>query len=246
MNVKSLRLSEIFFIHGLYKTHSCSLSFLMGCGIFKTPGSICSAFKHFFWVKLKLDSMLHTESYYVETVRTFPHGINFNRFYQFCKNQKPCLLSNFGMVWVKRLDVHKNSKPQTQGTPHLEIPFEKFPHPYAVSQDYVWGRHRDGTDPPARAYPCVASKNVQTAYSFPSWRWQWCQGWGAAMELTKPSTLAKVTPRRWSWLSWQPQNQHSHPLTFSTLLNHNFTVLQDHKKKRIWERKEKYEQEHYK
>lgn len=113
-------------MHGLYKTHSRSLSYLMGCGLSKTPWDICSAFKHILESELKLGSVLHTECYYVETVLTCPHGINFNRCYQFYKNQKPHPLCSFEMVQVKRLGVHKSNKPQTGGTPSLKTHLKSF------------------------------------------------------------------------------------------------------------------------
>lgn len=85
MYEKSFKLPQIFFfcIHGLYETHSCCLRYRMGCGIFKTPWNICSAFKHFqsqslnsavystLGVTMKRECLLpHVELIWVDTINS--------------------------------------------------------------------------------------------------------------------------------------------------------------------------------
>lgn len=186
----------------------------------------------------ELGSILHTGCYYAETVLTSPCGINFNRRYQFCMNQKPPLLSSLGMVWIERLDVPKSNKHRQQGV-SLYIPSKTF-----------W-------KPPSSTH-CIPKCPWKT--------WGWCrtpatarrappppphpEGHGdprAAVEVTKLSTPPEGTSGRRCRLQRQPRHRWGCALTFSALLNHNFTTLQDHKNKRTWERKErkeKYEQEH--
>lgn len=122
-------------------------------------------------------------------------------------------------------------------------PIWKFPHLYTISQNHVWGKHKHGTESPSYSPSLCCSQNCAHHLFLPILKMVVTPELGCCHGADQ-AKHSKGTPGRWSWLSWQPQNQHSHALTFSTLLNHNFTILQDHKKKRMWERKEKYEQEH--
>lgn len=118
--------------------------------------------------ELKLSSMLHTVCYYVETVLTSPHGINFNRCCQIFKNQNPRLLSSLGMVWVKRLDVHKSNKPQTQDTlPSLKTHLKSFLTHMLYPKTISGANTGMALNPPARAHPCAAPKTTHTTYFFP-------------------------------------------------------------------------------
>lgn len=223
----------------------------MGCVTFKTTQNTCSAFKHF-QSEPELSSILHTGCYCVETVLTSPYGINFYRCYQFYMNQKPPLLSSLGMVWIERLDVPKSNKSQTTGG-FFVPPFENFLktsltqmlHPKTMSRTchLCW----DGTNPLATSHPRASPSAVHTTSSSTSLKWWWPQSQSDVMEVTKLSTPPEGTPGRKSQLQRQSWHECGPTLTFSTLLNHNFTTLQDHKSKRIWERKEregKCEQEH--
>lgn len=203
MNVKSFRPSEtFFFLHGLYKTHSCSLSYLMDCGIVKTPWNICSAFSIFLsqssnstvcftlsvtvWRQCLLP---HTELISIDAISSVRiKSLIFSPALGWCRSR--------GWMSAKAIN-HRH------GVALLENLLKSFLTHMLYPKTMSGASTGMALNPPAGVHPCVAPKTVHATSSFQTWRWWWSQSWDAAMELTELST--KGTPRRCCWLSWQPQ-----------------------------------------
>lgn len=136
---------NFFFAFMGYKTHSCSLSYLMGCGIFKTPWNICSAFKHILESELKFDRMLtlsvvtwrqcllpHMELISIDAIKSVRiKSLNFSPALGWCRSRD----------WMCTKAINHR-----HGVPLLENLFEKFPHPYAVPQNHARGKCRGNTE----------------------------------------------------------------------------------------------------
>lgn len=166
MSEKSLKPSEIFYFFAFvgYTKHVHAALDISWVVVLQPPPKHMFCLQAFSESEPELSSILHTGCYYAEAVLTSPYGINFNRRYQFCMNQKPPLLSSLGMVSIERLDVPKSNKPQATGgffVPPLKTSLIHMLHPKTVS----WANTRDGSDPWATAHPHAAPSTVHTSSS---------------------------------------------------------------------------------
>lgn len=172
--VSSLLRFFIFYIRGLYKTRSCCLRYLMDCGIFKTPRSICSAFNHF--QSQSLNSAVY--STLAVTMR------------------RQCLLPHVELisidainsVWIKSLlfspalgwsGLRGWMSPKAINTDNrgflctsLRKLFENLPHPHTASPN-VHGKHGDGAEPQLQHGVHHLLLHILKAMVTPELPWRW-------------------------------------------------------------------------